>query len=67
MKDIMDGPIEEFALLGQQQATGVTMEQRRFQRSFQRADLSAHRGLAEIERVTGPGKTARVGDRVKYP
>jgi hypothetical protein len=33
---------------------------------FQRTNLSGHRGLAEVEHVTGMGQAARVRDGVKY-
>ena len=59
--------IQQLALLGQDQAARMAMEQRHAEAFLERADLAADRGLAEIERLAGMGEAARLGDGVKHP
>ena len=54
----MGSAIENFALFGKDEATGVTMEQRDIQILLERADLPAHRRLREAEIVARMGEGA---------
>ena len=56
---------QHFALLGQQQAPRVAMEQRGLQVIFQRRDLAADRRLAEMQGFAGMGEGAGVGGGVE--
>jgi hypothetical protein len=58
---------QQLALLGEDQPAGVTMEQRRAELSFQRADLPAYRRLAHVQRLAGARERARGGGRVENP
>ena len=59
--------VEHLALFGEDQAAGVTVKQRYAQVRLKRADLPAHRRLAEAQFLAGMGEAARVGNRMKYP
>ena len=59
--------VEALALLGQDQAAGVAMEQRDLQVLLQRRDLSAHGGLAEVQRIARVGEAAGFRDSVEHP
>ena len=61
------GAIEQLALLGQDQAARMAVEQRDAQLLLERADLAADRRLAEIQRLARMGEAARLGDRVENP
>ena len=56
---------QDLALLGQHQAAGMTMEERRAQVLLERADLPADRRLAEAKAVGGTREAAGLGDGVK--
>ena len=58
---------EEFALLGQNQATRMAVKQRDAQAFLKRADLPAYRRLAEIQRFPGMRETSRLCHRMEYP
>src|SRR3546814_7379923 len=49
VKHILDRTVQKLALLGQDQAARVAVEQRRTQALLQRADLPADGGLAEVQ------------------
>src|SRR5262249_16149142 len=66
-EDLMSRAVEQLALLGQDQAAGVAVEQRDLEALLERADLAAHRRLAEIERFAGMGEAAGLGDGVEDP
>ena len=59
------GAEQQVALLGQDQAAGVAVEQRRLQLALQRADLPAHGRLAQAEVVAGPREAAGLRDVVE--
>ncbi len=56
---------QELALLGQDQAAGVAVEERGRERLLQPADLPADGGLRQAQRLAGMGERARVRDRVE--
>ena len=51
-EDLVRGAVEQLALLGQDQAAGVAVEQRHVEALLERADLAADRGLAEGSSVS---------------
>ena len=57
--------VEQFALLGEDQAAGMAVEQRHLQAVFQGRDLAAHRRLAEVQQLAGMGEAARLRHRVE--
>ena len=57
--------IEHLAFVGEREAARMTLEQRRGDFFFQRADLAADGRLAERQHLAGMGEAARRGDRVK--
>ena len=59
------GGVQQLAFVGERQAAGVTLEQRRGDFLFQGADLAADRRLAEREHLAGMGEAARRCHRVK--
>ena len=59
------GAVQRLALLGQDQAAGVAVEQRHLQRLLERRDLPRHRRLAEVQRVAGMREAAGLGHRVE--
>src|SRR5439155_21036170 len=63
---LMSRPVKEFALLGQNQTTGVTMKQGDADAFLQRTDLAADRGLAEVQGLAGMGEASRLGHRMEY-
>ena len=62
-----DGAEKDFALLGEDEAARVAVEQGDAHLLFQRRDLAGNGGLAEIEHVTGAGEALRLGDGVENP
>ena len=58
---------QQLALLGQDQAASMAMEERHAEAFLERADLAADGGLAEVQRFAGMGEAARLGDGVKDP
>jgi hypothetical protein len=62
---IGDGAVEQLAFVGERQPARVALEQGRGDFFFQRADLPAHRRLAEREHLAGMREAARRCDRVK--
>ena len=56
---------QQFALLGQDQAAGVAVEQGGVQPLLQRADLARDGGLTEMQRIARMGQRACRRDRVK--
>ena len=66
-EDLARGAKQQLALLGQDQAARMAVEQRHAEAFLERADLPADRRLAEIQRLAGMGEAARLGDRVKDP
>ena len=64
---VAGGAEQEVALLGQDQPAGVAVEQRRLELALERADLPAHRRLAEVEIVAGAGEAAGFRDGVEDP
>ena len=66
-EDVMGGAVEELALLGQDQAAGVAVEQRHLEVLLERADLAADRRLRQAQIMAGMGEAAGLGDRVEDP
>ena len=62
---VVRGAIEQFALLGQDQAAGVAMKQRDRQLLLERAHLARHRRLRQPELLAGMGEAAGLGGGVK--
>ena len=60
-------PEQQVALLGQDQAAGMAVEERGLQLALEGADLPADRGLAEAEIVPGAREAASFGDRIENP
>ncbi len=58
---------QQLALLGQDEAAGMAMEQRHGEALLERADLPADRRLAEVQRLTRMGEAAGLGNRVENP
>ena len=61
------GPEQQVALLGQDQAAGMTVEEGRLQLALEGADLTADGGLAQAQIVTGPREAAGFRDRIENP
>ena len=66
-EDLARRAVEQLALLGQDQSARVAVEQRHAQALLERADLAAHRRLAEIQRLAGMGEAAGLGDGMEDP
>ena len=64
---VLDGAEQEFALFGQDQPAGVTVEERRFELGLEGADLAADGGLAEVEDLTRMGEGSGIGGRLENP
>ncbi|SCM79246.1 hypothetical protein KL86PLE_90306 [uncultured Pleomorphomonas sp.] len=64
---VMGGAVEQFALLGEDQAAGVAVEQRHAEILLEGADLAADGGLAHVQAVAGVGEAPGVGGGVEYP
>ena len=62
---VAHGAEQHFALLGQNEAAGMAMKQRRAEVGLQRPDLSADRRLAEAQRLARMGERPSVGGRLK--
>ena len=60
------GSIEQFALLGENQAAGVAVKQRYRQLLFERAHLARHRRLRQPELFAGMREAAGLGRGMKY-
>src|SRR5260370_21968020 len=58
---------QQLTLLGQDQATGVTVKQWDAETFLECADLTAYGGLAEVERFARVGEGACLGDGVQDP
>ena len=56
--DVLRGSEENITMLGQDQAAGVTMEERNVQIALEGADASADGGLVQVELFSGPGKAS---------
>ena len=63
--DVLHRFVQHFALLGENEAAGVAMKERRAEVLFERADLPAHRGLAQAQRLAGVGEGTGVGRGLK--
>src|SRR6185437_7681153 len=59
------GAEQQLALLGEDEASGVAVEERHAQALLKRADLPAHRRLAEVQRLARMGEASRFGDGVE--
>ncbi len=57
--------VEQLAFVGEGEAAGMALEQRRRDFLFQRADLPAHRRLAQGEHLAGMGEASRRCDGMK--
>jgi hypothetical protein len=57
--------IEQLAFVGEREPARMSLEQRRDDLFFQRADLPAHGRLAEREHLARMRETARRGDSVE--
>src|SRR6185437_8302515 len=58
-EDLARCAVEQIALLGEDQAARMTMEERHRKAFLERADLPADGGLAEVQRFAGMGEAAR--------
>ena len=65
--DVLHRAEQQFALLGQDEAARVAVEQRGLEFLLERADLPAHRRLAEIENLSGMGEGAGIRRCLKNP
>ena len=54
--DVTDGAEQHFALFCQNEATGMTVKQRRAKVGLQRSDLPTYRRLAETQRLACMGE-----------
>ena len=59
--------VEQLALLGQDQAAGMAVEQHDAKLLLERADLARDRRLAELQPLAGMGETAGIGHGLKDP
>src|SRR5579871_3532858 len=66
-EDFMGGAVEQFALLGQDQAARVPVKQGDVEAFLERADLAADGRLAEVQGFARMGETPGLGDGVEYP
>ena len=64
---ILRGPVEQLALLGQDEAARMPVKQGNVQIPFERADVAAHRGLADAQRLARVRETPRFGGSMEYP
>ena len=64
---VAGGPEQQVALLGEDQAPGMAVEQGSLQLALERADLAADSGLAQAQIVTGAREASRFGDGVENP
>jgi len=64
-RDIVRGPVEQFALLRENEAAGAAMEQRNREFLLQRAYLSGNRRLRQAELLARMGETAGLGGGVE--
>ena len=65
LRHLARGAPEQFALLGENEAARVPVEQRRTQFALQRADLAADGRLAQPQTVSGLGEASRFSNRVE--
>ena len=63
--DVAGDPGQDLSLFGQDQAPGVTMKEDHAQGVLQGADLTADRGLAQVEPFARMGEAAGLGDGMK--
>ena len=66
-RHLADVAVQQFALLGEDQAAGVPVEQRRVERLLERADLPADGRLAQMQNLASMGEAAGIGNRQKNP
>ena len=66
-EDVMRGAVEHFALLGENEAARMAMEQRHIESVFKRADLAADRRLRQAQFMAGMGEASRIRHRVEDP
>ncbi len=59
--------VQALALLRQNQAAGMAVEQRHLQRLLQRRDLAGYGGLAEVQRFARMGEAAGLGNGMEDP
>ncbi len=64
---LADRAVQALALLGQDQAAGVAVEQRDLEVLLEGRDLARDRGLAEVQGFARMGEAARFRHRVKHP
>jgi hypothetical protein len=62
---VMRGAVENLALLGEDEAPGMAVEQRHLEVLLERADLTADCRLRQAEVMAGMGEAAGIGHRVK--
>ena len=65
-EDFVRGAIKQFALLGEDQAARMAVEQRYGELAFQCRDLTRHRRLRQAESLAGMGERAGLGCGVKH-
>ena len=63
--DVVHRLVQHFALFGEDEAARVTMEQRRAEFLFERADLTADRRLAQAQGFAGVGERTGFGRRLE--
>src|SRR6185369_28058 len=63
---VMRGAKQQIALLGENEAAGMAVEQRHRKFLLQRADLPRHGGLRQPKLLAGMRKTSGFRGRVKY-
>ena len=65
LRHLARGAPEQFALLGENEAAGMPVEQRRAQFALERTDLAAYSRLAEAQPVASLSETSRFCNRVE--
>src|SRR5260370_165055 len=63
---VMRGAKQQIAVLGENKAAGMAVEQRHRELLLQRADLPRHGGLRQAELLAGMRKASGFRGRVKY-
>jgi hypothetical protein len=64
-EDVVGRAVEQLALLGEDEAAGMAVEEGDAEALLERAHLPAHRRLGEVQRLAGVREAAGLGDRVK--
>jgi len=62
---VVGGAVEQLALLGEDQAAGVAVEQRNLKCLLERRNLPRDGGLAEVQRLAGMREAACLGHGVE--